>query len=242
MAVLNNGAFTRTNGAASSQNYPRFHMESVQDEAASEREGRPIFRDEERVEIIMPGNPHTRPIARVTAEHKQQWPDEYAKFKSGQDMALTGTPLEQWPMLKKSQVMELKSLGFITVEQVGTMDDLAMQRFMGGRRMRDLARAFLDDAEAGKQLAQATADNDRKDAELAQLRQQVEQMRSMVDSMHGELQGLKNAPSPIATHIPGLLDPMEQLRQGHAPAPAVHSALESLPEPRRRGRKEEATA
>ena len=149
--ALTNGAFTRTNGAAPGEAtvYPRFFMDAVQDIIASEQQGRPIFREEERVEIIMAGNPYSKPVHRVTQEHKDRWPKEYDAFRKGEEIAVHGTPLEQWSILKRSQVLELKALGFVTVDQLAEMNDHAMQRIpMYGRRLKELAGAFIDDARA----------------------------------------------------------------------------------------------
>jgi len=101
MSVVN-GQFTRTNsfGAGVERSYPRFFIEAVEDQLASSHAGRRIFRDEERVEIIMPGNPYARPVQRVTDAHRRQWPKEYEAFKAGQELAPEGTPLEEWPRLK----------------------------------------------------------------------------------------------------------------------------------------------
>jgi hypothetical protein len=231
---VQNGAFTRTNsfGQGGDRNYPRFFIESIQDQLATEREGRPIFRDEERVEIIMPGNAHTRPVMRVTREHQEKWPKEYEAFKKGIEICADGTPLEEWPVLKKSMVLELKALGFQTVEHVASMDDLATQRIgMGGMGLRNRAKAYLDDAEAGKLTGQLQADNNRKDAQIAELSRKVEEMGTLVNRLHGELQGMKNAPDPIAAHIPGLIDPMEQGK--HNPESSGGSSLDALSGPRR---------
>ena len=239
-----NGAFTRTNsfGPDGARNYPRFHTAEVQDQAATEMHGRPIFRTEERVEIIMPGNPHTRPVHKVTEEHKQKWPEEYKRFKDGMEMSVDGTPLEQWPLLKRAQVLELKALGFMTVEHVAGMNDLAVQRIgMGGMGLRNLAKAYLDEAEAGKLNARLTMESDRKDLRIAELERKTEEQGAMLDRLYGEVQALRNAPNPLQSHIPGLTDPMEQFRQAAPAAAPGASSLADIPTPRKR-RQAEAPA
>lgn len=228
-----NGAFTRTNsfGQGGAKNYPRFHTAEVEDRTASEIQGRPIFRTVERVEIFMPGNPLTRPVAEVTEEHKQTWPEEYKRFKDGMEMSVTGTPLEEWPRLKRAMVLELKALGFLTVEHVAAMDDLAVQRIgMGGMGLRNLAKAFLDEAESHALTERLTAQNDRSNAENAELREKIKQMGEQLDRVFGELQGLRNAPHPLQSHVPGLSDPVEQAKAASAipAAPAGRSALDDL--------------
>lgn len=230
-----NGAFTRTNlGSGDGSNHPRFFVDQVHDHVASEKAGRPIFRDEERVEIIMPGNPHTRPVARVTDEHRQRWPREYAAFRDGIELSPDGTPLEEWPILKKSQVMELKALGFKTVEHVREMDDLAIQRIgMGGRRLKDMASVFLDDADRVALTNQLASENERKDEEIAALRRQIAEMGAQVEARFAELQTVRNAAPALQTTIPGMNDPMEQARQAQH-VETGPSSLDNLAAPRTR--------
>lgn len=230
-----NATFTRNNFGPDSNNYPRFFMDQIQDMVASEAQGRAIFRDEERVEIIMPGNPHTRPVARVTDEHRQRWPKEYEAFRQGIEVSADGTPLEEWPILKRSQVMELKALGFKTVEHIRDMDDLAIQRIgMGGRRLKEVANVFLDDAGRIALTNRLSADNDRKDEQIVALQRQITEMGALMESKFAELQTLRDAPSPLATQIPGMSDPVEMAKIGTAPA-VSGSSLDNLAAPRRRG-------
>ena len=198
--MLTNGSYTRSEGAPASGVYPRFFVDEVQDNVASEQAGRAIFKSEERVEIIMPGNAQTRFVARVTSEHTSRWPVEYKAFKDGIEISPDGTPLEEWPILKRSQVMELKYLGFKTVEQVAQMNDQVIQRIgMGGRALKNMAAAFLDDAERIALTAKLTAESDRKDERIAALERQLAEMGTLVEQRFAELQAMKNAPSALAT-------------------------------------------
>lgn len=236
-----NGAFTRTNSFANEQDrvFPRFFMDSIEDKVASLHAGRPIFREEERVEIIMPGNPFTRPIKRVTDEERQRWPEAYAAFKKGLDQATEGTPLEEWPRLKRSQVNELKHLGFQTVEQVAAASDAVIQRIgMGGRDLVLLARAFLDTAAETAIVEQALAEREQKEMEIASLRNQLAEMSALVASLHASQQRLLDAPNPIVTAIPGMADPQAPHLLHQPGAPVAESSLASLAStPRRGGRK-----
>lgn len=234
--ALANGSYTRSEGGPSAGVYPRFFVDQVQDNVASEHAGRAIFREEERVEIIMPGNAQTRHVARVNDEYKQRWPKEYEAFKQGIEVSPDGTPLEEWPVLKRSQVMELKYLGFKTIEQVRDMNDQTIQRIgMGGRALKESALIFLDDAERISATTRLAAENARKDEEIAALRRQVTEMGALMEQRFAELQNMKNAPNPLATNIPGMSDPMEAARQGVKQEVAV-SSLDSLSGNRRQRR------
>ena len=150
-------------------------------------------------------------------------------------MSVAGTPLEQWPILKRAQVLELKGIGFMTVENVAEMTDLAAQRIgMGGQRLRELAKAYLDDAAAGALLAQATADNERKEAELAELRGKVESLSALCEQLHTKLNNALNAPNPIASYIPAQHDPAEHARMAAPQPEPASSSLLDLPAARPR--------
>jgi nucleotidyltransferase/DNA polymerase involved in DNA repair len=119
----------------------------------------------------MPGNPYTRPIMRVTEEHRQAWPKQYEAFKAGREIATEGTPLEAWPRVQPKQLHELKALGFKTVEQIASMDDQAAGRVgTGGRDLRRVAQAFLNDAARMAAVERLAAENDTKNAEIQDLR------------------------------------------------------------------------
>lgn len=240
-----NGTYTRTNSfdnADGSQSWPRFHMETVEDEAASERQGRKIYRTRELVQVILPGNPHTSPVFAVTDEHRERWPKAYQSFKDGQEQAVDGIPIEEWPVLNPAHVMELKYLGFRTVEQVAAMSDLAVQRIgMGGAELREKAKAYLSDADAMALTEKLSAENTRKDAQIATLELQVQEMGRRLDQVHAEMMANKNAQPAILTMIPGAMDPMEHARQGAAAsALPVTSSLGSLAAPRKPGRPRKA--
>jgi hypothetical protein len=237
MSELRQGSYTRTNGGEAGKVYPRFFIDSVQDYVASEREGRPIFKDEERVEVIFPGNQHTKPVWKVTQEHKERWPQEYEAFKSGHEIALNGTPLEQWPILKRAQVMELKAMNFRTVEDVAGMNDHATQRIgMGGVRLRQLAQSYLDEAAAGALLSQTTAANARQEEVIAEQNAKIDNLSKLCERLSAELIQMRNAPSPIATYVPGQHDPAEAARQAAPREEAAGSSLLDLPQPRKRAK------
>jgi hypothetical protein len=188
---------------------PRFYLEPVQDELASAREGRPIFREVERVEIFLPGNPWTMPVHNVTDEHRQRWSREYEAFRQGLEPIVDGTPIAEWPILNRAQVMELQALQIMSVEEVAALSDTACQRAMGLMALRSKARAYLDDAQAVALTEQLSKENENLRSEQASLKRQVEELGELVNRLHGELMGMKNAPNPIAAAIPGMADPMQ---------------------------------
>jgi hypothetical protein len=231
---VNTGTYTRTNsfGGGVDTTVPRFHIESIPDPIASAREGRPIFRDRLEIELITPGNPYNIPNEIVNEGHKQRFPREYEAYMKGIEISPDGTPLEQWPLLRPGQVKELKGMDFSTVEQVANMSDHATQRFMGGMRIRDLARAYLDEAAHSAALSKATADNEHKDSQIAELTHKVEELSVLLNMVHEQMQQLRDAPSPIATAVPFMSDPVAMSRPTVSdPRMNVGSSLSGMNEP-----------
>lgn len=225
------GAETPRSGA-----HPRFYLEAVQDELASAREGRPIYFQEERVEIFLPGNPYTQPVHRVTDKDRQEWPNEYKAFLEGTEVTPEGTPLEEWPVLNRAHVMELRGLNLRSVEDVRSLPDNMTQQKPGLMGLRNLARAYLDDAAAQKLSTALMRENDELKAEISRLSHQVEELGAMTNRLHAETMTMRNAPSPIATAIPGLYDPVELARQqqhGMEPRESPESSLSAFSEERR---------
>lgn len=233
---VQNGQYSRTNLAQTPGSvYPRFYLDTVEDVAASQNAGRPIFRDEERVEIFIPGNALSKVIERVNESHKERWPKEYEAFRTGVELSPDGTPLEEWPILKRSQIMELKALGFRTVEHVRDMNENAVQRIgMGGRRLKEAAAGFLEDADRVANENRLATENEQKDQRIAALERQVQELGALMQSQFDQLQQTKNAQPALATMIPGMADPVEAARQAQQ-QPMAASSLDNVA-PRRLGR------
>src|SRR5258708_12580674 len=122
---MQSGVYTRTDLGRSGLAWPRFYIEAYHDEGASGRAGRPIFGEREMVEIFLPGNTLNRPVEIVREHHRLQWAKEYEAFKAGREPSADGWPLEQWPALPPARIMELKAIGFRSVEDVAGMAEVA---------------------------------------------------------------------------------------------------------------------
>lgn len=150
--------------------YPKFYMRAVQDGPATAREGRPIFKDVEWVDIYLAGDKTTVPSFKVTDEHRRRWPDHYKAFRDGQAAPIVGTPVDQWPALSVSQVEELKALRIYTVEQLAGLSDQGLQALgMGARALQAKAKAFLDAAKGNAATEKYAQENEQMKAEMVRL-------------------------------------------------------------------------
>lgn len=234
MAVAN-GTYTRTNSFGKSEDgvFPRFYIDTVLNPFATQQAGREVWEEIEMVEMLMPGNMLTRPTSKVSDEHRNRWPEAYAAFKRGEEMSVEGRPLEEWPMLSRAQVKELKYLDFYTVEQVADMTELAIQRIgMGARQLKTAAQAFIGSIDATLPLRSLSIENEKLKQQVEAQAHQLAQQGAMLEQLNGRFLELMNQPHPVATAVPGMLDPAQAggYRGGAqgAAAPAASSSLARL--------------
>jgi hypothetical protein len=91
----------------------------------------------------VPGNVAEVRCRQVRPSDKQKWPQAYAAFKAGQEAPLPGTPLERLPHLTGSQVLEFKSIGIRTAENIIAISDVDAQKFMGINKIKQQTADFL---------------------------------------------------------------------------------------------------
>lgn len=228
-AQLGQGSYSRdfaTNAATTGgkSGYPRFFLQMEKDEAASIAQNRPIAYEVEMVEIIIPSiAQYNKPVRIVRQEDKDRWPKEYAAFKAGMEIPVDGTPLEDWNVLNKSSLFELKSLGFRTIEDIAEMTDYGIQRLgMLGRPLKMKAAAYLDDSERtrvansaieqSEKLAMMNAD---KDAKILNLQEQLDNLGRQLHAM------VAQRSEPLPAHLTGPIPPTQV-------EPERRSALSSL--------------
>ena len=158
---------------------PHFFKEATLNEARTKAEGRPIYEDVEFVEVNYPGDKNQKlvrladePIRNNGPSYIDLYPDHYAAFKRGEARAVSGTPLEHWPILTTSRVAELKACNILSVDELAEVGDSILGRLgPGSRELREQARAFLEAAKGGAVVASMAH-------EIANLKKLVESLTS----------------------------------------------------------------
>lgn len=161
-----------------------FFMGVAPDKVASEKEGRPIFKDVPFIRIHSAGDTTTiieKPVwddARNPNSHTRRFPTEWKNFLAGvvESKQSGGTPLKLMPGISQAQVRELEHFRVYTVEQLADIADAHAGKFMGIQRLKNEARAYLlraKDGAAGKALA---AELEARDQKIAQLEAQMQQL------------------------------------------------------------------
>jgi len=158
-------------------NHPR------KDDEGTLAEGRPIFKDEAYVRIMVPGDKDSIIVRPARDMDKQRFAKQFAAFQAGEGELHEGTPLKAWPMVTRAQVEELKFFGVYTVEQLAELADVHVQKFMGVGALKTRAQEFIQAAKESAPMVQLNAAIDQKDSEIAALNQAVEDLMAKVESL-----------------------------------------------------------
>jgi len=177
----------------------KFYKKAIPMPFQSELEGRPIFQDADFIDIIVPGDNLSVISTFVTEEHKQRFPKAWANYlnRITEDDSFSGTPLEEWAQLSKSQCEELKGLKFMTVEAIANASDLQLQRvgMVGGmsqNAFREKAKKFLEQANDSAVLAKREAELAASNAKIAELEAKV---NALLEDKVAQVEDDKLAPS-----------------------------------------------
>ena len=168
--------------------YAEFYIKPVKQNFASEEAGRPIFKDVVYVKIMTPSDQLSQIDTIAREDHKARFPRQWAYFQNKQagQQQVVGTPVGEWPQLTASAAAELRALKFYTVELIANANDSQLQKIgmiagMSPHSLRDKARAFLN-------LANDSAEEAKREAELQALREENEKIKAETDKKLAEMQ------------------------------------------------------
>lgn len=153
--------------------FVRFYSDAILNQQKSDIEGRPIYDQVEMCEILFAGDNTKTKVGRATdgnPAYYLRFAPQYAAFKKQEEVVQDGTPIEHWPPITKAQAMELKAMNIHTVEMLANVPDVNL-KWMGARQLRENAKVWLSEADAGKESI-------RLNNEIEELRAQIEAMRN----------------------------------------------------------------
>jgi hypothetical protein len=166
---------TRVQGNPDDTLLVKFEVRPKLDQTQTEKEGRPIYRDVEYVDIRVPGSPDH--ISRPATPHdKDRFPRHYAAFKNrtSDEEYIEGTRLDEWPLVSRSTVEELAFFGVKTVEQLASVNDANIQQRSGMASLKQKAKEWLEIANKSITASQLKAELDKRDQMIAELKAQLE--------------------------------------------------------------------
>jgi hypothetical protein len=167
---------------------------AVLDQLATHNAGRPIYNDEESVELHYPGSKNwsahpatsfshwaTDPLTgeQVKVTYAERFSRQYQQFKAHTTQTKTGTPLANAPFLSEARRAELRAQNIYTVEALASIDGQELKNLgLGGRDMKNAAVEYIETSQRG--------------AVPMQVQAELEALRAQNQLMQEDLAALKN--------------------------------------------------
>jgi len=175
----------------------QFTVKPMQNNFMTVAQNRPIFEDQTWIEIRVPGN-QLLTIERPMEQSDQfRFPRQWAYFQQthGPDGQNVGTPLTQWPMLKPSQIEELRALRFYTVEQVAFASDdqlkaMGMGPGMAPPAFRERAKLYLESAKDSALAVKQQEELKKRAAEIEDMKKAQQEQAQKHEQEMKELRAL----------------------------------------------------
>lgn len=175
---------------------PVFKHISVEDVPASEREGHPMMKTLEVVEVrfagsklyspVFPTNAFWKRDGHRTITYAERWSEQYSAFLSGNDQKASGTPLE---MLKPygisdAQLSLCRALRIYSIESLFHLEGQNLKNLqMNANPLKEMARRYMADRASGANSAD----------EIERLKAQVEELRSQIPVKEPSLEEVERA-------------------------------------------------
>lgn len=168
-----------------------FMEDAVHQPYESEQKGRAIYKQTPFLSIIFPGDKTKRTYRPATQEDKIRFAAQWAFFEKGEKAQQDGTPVTEWNYLSKSQALELKHMGFWTVELLANAADSAISGLIGGNMIRAQAQTFLASTKDDSKFTAMTAENEKLKAKVTAQDDIIETLKSRLDALEKPKNTLK---------------------------------------------------
>ena len=158
----------------------QFYTKPVIDKQATNEapDGRMVFMDQDWVRLRTSADQKSEWDMPVKEEHKFRFRRGWEAFEKGAHDEITGTPLTEWNEITRSMAMNLNQLGFMSVEDVASVQDDELTRLgQDSRLIRDRARAFVTPRDRAQVEMERTVQDQQR--EIENLKAQIEQMLHM---------------------------------------------------------------
>jgi hypothetical protein len=163
-----------------------FRNVAVENKAKSLKEGRPIYDQQEQVyirfagdtkkELVAPAHEKCMrdPSTGLWVNYAQVYHRHYEAFRTGQEAAGEGTPVEELPFIDAARRAELKALHIHTAEALAGLEGINLSRLgMFGRELKEKAKAYIDKARDSALETRLAAENAELTQRIAALEAQL---------------------------------------------------------------------
>lgn len=163
--------------------YVKFEMDAVENAERTAAEGRPCFDDVPFVTIKVRGDNLNVTRRPVRDDDKRRFPRRWEQFLRGEAATHDGTPLREWSACARGQVKELAHFDVHTVEQLAATSDDNCRRMGPYLRLRDAAKAFLEQSKGLAPLTKLQAENAELKSQLEMHAKQTAELAARLDAL-----------------------------------------------------------
>ena len=184
----------------------KFFWKPVENPERTKAEGRPVFDDEEWVNVrIDEKSEHSMPVDRFWNATERDEPADrewyqrcYQAWKMSEEAPLNGTDLAEWPQVTASRVEECRRVGIRTIEELARATDGEIGKLgPGGRDLQQRAKSWIEVAAnqgaASEKIAGLEEENELQKMEIADLKAQVAQLVEESQQRRGTARPRKDA-------------------------------------------------
>jgi hypothetical protein len=152
-----------------------FCMVPKEDKHKSKAAGYPVFREQEYIKLIVPGDKQSEYFQPSTDKHRQTFPNAYQAFKNRESKPVVeGMPIEQWPQVTRALSMTLRAAGIHTVEALASVHDGNIGKLgNNAHELRAKAKAFLETAKDAAAAQNLAAENQKLQDQIAAMQVQI---------------------------------------------------------------------
>ena len=159
-----------------------FDDRPIQNDQKSLEAGHPVFINQLFVTIDFPGDKTKRIDRPATDLDFARWPAAYQRYQSKTETAVDGWRLEDWAVLTRADVENLKQYKIYTVEQLASISDANVTGLgLGVVTFKAKAVAALQQAADGSALPRLVSENERLTLEVNRLKSQVNELAALAE-------------------------------------------------------------
>lgn len=160
----------------------KFYVRELLNERLSEESGRPIYESKEFIQIMFPGNDKTVFDQPVNDNFRHRFPEQYARFKEGQQHVVVGSLLEHLPNFNLEYKEYLNSKKIYTVEQLAGLADASLQgiNLPNITALRKHAQNWLSLTKDSKLLDEYESRITNQNLEIQRQAKEIAELRSLI--------------------------------------------------------------
>lgn len=125
-------------------------------------------------------------VARVSDQHKLEYPEQWRAYQANKEQPVNGTPIEQWPMITVGEVAQLRHWNIKTVEQLSELSGEGSNVLGTQKHLIKKAKEWLKNGDAPQTKVTALEEAlEREKKRVADLEEKVELLMRRIEVEQG---------------------------------------------------------